>query len=137
MEMVLELIQNNKNSVTRVSIYIGVTTVFLFFLNDLNQSLFHQGLHRNAIKLILYHNGKPIIFFVIALLLEILGAYLIILLFKNIRTEYLETGDVLLHLILIGLIVIMIVLIFVFINNPILQAVAGVSFVGYVFIKAS
>lgn len=108
-------------------VFIFTTTIYLFFLNALNNDLFKEYKEIN-INLLFYKNGIPIYYFVGAVILCIAGVMLIherIKMFKfSDYGRYIKNTleDFIVDIVVIIVLLVFIGLIIYFINNPILRA---------------
>jgi hypothetical protein len=125
---IIEVIKKNGLYSFFQIVYIVCSTIYLMFLSILNQEIMH--LSDNALMLISYKNGMPIYFFLGAILLFIIGIKLIFFFIKEMKTNYLESEDTALLFVYMIMLIVFMVLIFLFINNPILRAILAVLVVG-------
>lgn len=107
------------------ALYATVTSVFLILLNRLNKTLLSEHLDDKPFDLLKYHNYEPLKFFAFALLLSGAGLILIVCFVRKLRTRYDSFVEICFALATILLVAILMILIFVFINNPILRAIIG------------
>lgn len=104
-------------------VYLIVTIIYLFFLNNFNHILLSQFDSDDYFNILFYNGYQTIIYFVLAIILVLFGIGIIIYRYRNIKYNSLEAEDILLEMISIVIIIILICFIFVFIDNPILRAV--------------
>lgn len=103
--------------------YTAASAVFLFKLNNLNKVLLSLNLDSNPVELVAYADGKPVKYFIITLLLGLIGVFLIIRKFRHIKYDMTDSLEMLLSLAGILIVAIIIVLLWIFIDNPIARAV--------------
>lgn len=104
-------------------VYTAINVVFLFQLHNLNEELLLLGLDSNAFELVMYENGKPLKYFALAVLLGLIGVMLAVKKLRHIRYDVLDFTDVVLAIIGIIVVGIIIILLWIFIDNPIARAV--------------
>ncbi len=104
-------------------IYTIITVVYLFNLNSLNKVLLSNQLNYSVIEQLLYNDGLVITYFIIFIILFLLGLFIIMRNVKNIRGTDLNFDEIITYLIAIIVVSILLVLLFVFINNPILRII--------------
>lgn len=109
-------------------IYIIISAVFLKQLHDLNEVLLRLNLEKNPFELLAYGEYKPLKYLLITLLLGGIGVLLILRKYRHIRYDVLDFTEVALSLIGILLVVITIILLWIFIDNPIARAAIAVFF---------
>lgn len=114
-------------------VYFIYTTIYLIKLNALNNIIRNM----NTFDLLLYKNGLPIFYFLLAIILVAIGSFLGWRLIKELFDEEYNLKETLIIGLVILLIFVFIILIFIFINNPILRAIisAIVVLAGYIFLK--
>lgn len=95
---------------------------FLYKLYRLNQELLSLSAG-TPFELLRYHHYKPLYFFAAAVVLSIFGAGIIIYFVHNIRYSELDPIFLFSAFLLIFVNILLIVLIVIFINNPILRAI--------------
>lgn len=110
-------------------VYLIFMVIYLINLDKLNKILLSQY-KDNSISLLLYNDGKPIKYFCIALFLLIVGGYIIFRRFNRIRFEELDFGEIIASIIALLLMLFLLVLLWVFINNPILRMIFAAIMVG-------
>lgn len=103
-------------------IYAIITIIYLIRLNKLNKQLLSVKFG-NSLELLAYDDSKPIRYFVIALILFVVGGIIIYFRIKKIQSENLCFRDMALSLVSIVIIIVFLMLLFVLINNPILRAI--------------
>lgn len=114
-------------------VYLIVTVIYLIFLNRLNHILLSKFDNDDYFNILFYNNYETIIYFVIAIVLFFIGTMLIIYRWKEIRDMELEFEDIILNFIIMFILCVLMILIVIFINNPILRAVLVVGFVLYAY----
>lgn len=114
-------------------VYLIVTVIYLIFLNRLNHILLSKFNNNDYFDILKYNNYETIIYFVIAIVLFFIGTMLIIYRWKEIRDIELEFEDIILNFIIMFILCVLMILIVIFINNPILRAVLVVGFVLYAY----
>ncbi|GAB5616250.1 hypothetical protein JCM31739_10750 [Faecalimonas canis] len=102
-------------------IYLIGTVIFLIFLNKLNHELI--ALKLNVWEILIYKNNLPILYFVIALILIVLGICLLIRRIRLIKKTRYEFDELVISILGIVLIFICIPLIIKNIYIPILRAI--------------
>ena len=109
-------------------IYLLVVIGYLICLKKLNNELLEQ--HFNAFELLIYRNYVAIKYFAVALILFVLGVILVSREIKQLKeaVKKEKPGDILIALCIIIVIAILLVLIFAFIDNPILRAILTMFF---------
>lgn len=117
-------------------IYLIVMVIYFINLDRLNKILLSRQMD-SSIILLLYDNGKPIKYFAFALLLLVIGVYIIIKRINSIRFHELYFEEIIAAFISILLIVILLILLWVFINNPILRMIISALTIGAGVIYAS
>jgi hypothetical protein len=103
-------------------IYSIVTIVYLVKLNMLNQKLLSINFD-NEIALLKYADSTPVRYFILALILLVLGVVVAGRRWTYARDNALSIEKVVATILAILVIVILLIQIIVFINNPILRAV--------------
>lgn len=103
-----------------------ITIIFLYFLNDLNTRLLEHSNLKNPFELMMYNDGEPVTYFTIAFILFICGIFITVFRFKKFFHYADEPVLVFINVILIFIIVTLLVLLVVFINNPILRAIMSI-----------
>ncbi len=116
-------------------IYFVLTTIYLFFLNHLNKELKATSFE-NSFMLLHYQDNMPIKYFIIALFLFVAGGLILLNRFNRIRNYECRFWEMILAIIGMTLVIIFLILIFHFINNPILRAIMTTVFVGACIISA-
>ena len=104
-------------------VYLTITVIYLILLNNFNHVLLSKFDNDDYINILFYNNYETIIYFFIAFVLFVIGACLIVRRYRKIKYEDLEFEEIMLLLILI----------IVFINNPILRAVLIGGFILYAY----
>ena len=117
-------------------IYILFVVIFLFRLNSLNKILLSIKF-KNDIELLFYNDYIPIKYFGFAFLFFIIGIGIILYKLFYIRHNYLEFEETLFIFFSIVTITVLIILLFVFINNPILRAImASIGMlIGFIYVS--
>lgn len=117
-------------------IYILFVVIFLFRLNSLNKILLSIKF-KNDIELLFYNDYIPIKYFGFAFLFFIIGIGIILYKLFYIRHNYLEFEETLFIFFSIVTIIVLIILLFVFINNPILRAImASIGMlIGFIYVS--
>jgi len=111
-------------------LYSITSMIYLFFLNALNKRLLSINFDNNPFELLSYEGYNPVKFFVMALILFIIGVCLMFYRKNCIRDRALSFGETVATLIALVIILVFLVLIFSFIDNPILKAVLLVLGIG-------
>lgn len=112
--------------------YAIIVTIFLVLLNKLNHTLLSLPAQNQTIspfKLLSYNDYEPLYFFFFAVILTIIGVSLSIYHIRQIKHMELDYDELLTTLISIFINAILIILIFIFIDNPILRAIIGAIFI--------
>lgn len=118
-------------------IYTVITTIFLIKLNQLNDILLAGGYDQHAFELLKFHDFQPIVYFVYTLVLCIAGVALIYFLGRSMfRCGEANPWEFLLLILGILIVIVFIVLLIWFIQNPIFQAILVVLCVGGVGVAA-
>lgn len=110
-------------------VYLIFMVMYLINLDKLNKILLSQY-KNNSISLLLYNGGKPIKYFCIALFLFLAGCYIIFKRFNRIRFEDLDFGEIIASIIALLFMLFLLVLLWVFIKNPILRMIFTAIMVG-------
>lgn len=110
-------------------IYFFGTVIYLFKLDKLNRILNDLKVD-NSILLLGYDNGKPIIYFLAFLALFGLGINRIWMKIKYFRYECTERGEVIAIIVTVLVIFTLMILLIIFIDVPILQAIFVAILVG-------
>lgn len=114
-------------------VYLIVSCIYLIFLNDLNHTLLRLFDEKEYFKILAYNNYLPVMFFLFALVFFATGVFIISYRIKQIKRFSLELLG-LIYCILSILIVLMVMIsIFIFINNPIMRAIMACIFLICVF----
>ena len=111
--------------------------IYLFSLSSLNNKLLE--LEKKGVtswKLIQFNNYQPILYFVFALLLGIVGVILLLELYFKLR-YYNNLDDIIYYIIMAILLIIFIILIFYFIAIPILKIIFTVCITGLTLLYIS
>ena len=103
-------------------IYVIVATIYLILLHRLNKDLLMLNFD-NPFDLLVYKDWAPIHYFVIALILELIGVFLIIDRIKKLLQSEFQLYEVVLAIVSIAVVIAIFVLIIIFIQNPILRAI--------------
>lgn len=103
-------------------IYLVVTVVYLFRLGALNRELLSCDFG-GAFELLQYRDCAPLKFFWGAVILFLIGCFLVNRGIRRTRTKIETFEEMVVSCLAILLMVVLLVLIIVFINNPILRAV--------------
>lgn len=109
-------------------IYSVTMTVYLIRLNALNKELL-SGNFINVFELLQYKDYAPLTFFGVALFLFLIGCFLIWLRIRRYRWGMDTFEDLVMSFLAIVTIFILLILLIVFINNPILRAVFAAGLV--------
>lgn len=109
--------------------YIILTSVYLVNLNDLNQKLNSLD-SLNLVELLMYENSSALKYFALALLLFIVGLFIIICKAKFIYPNEFVFEKSIASIIAIIITFIFLILIFFFINEPILRTIFLVTSAG-------
>jgi len=112
--------------------YAIIVAIFLLALNRLNHTLLSLSAQNEVIspfELLSYHNYEPLYFFLMAVVLTIAGVALSIDHIRQIKHMELEYDELLATLLSIFINIFLIILLFAFINNPILRAIICVVFI--------
>lgn len=116
------------------SFYLIVTTWFLISLNNLNEiirPLVKKDINAfQALKVLQYDNYKPLVYFFSTLILEVIGGLLIYWSMKFLRYYAYDQADRIISLLGILVILCLMVMLIVFIKNPILKLILIVIFAG-------
>ena len=110
-------------------IYFIISIVYLFRLNEVNKELLQMGFS-NAIGLLIYNEYMALKFFVLALILFLIGLLLGKHRVSNILWVRRSFGEIVLNIFSTVIIVILVIALMVFINNPIMRAVMSVALLG-------
>lgn len=114
-------------------IYSFITAIFLYNLDKLNKILLFKY-KDNPIELLSYANYKPMWYFVYTVVFVLIGLAFLVYYIRNWKENVKES----IFLFVIGLTgaILAIILLIVFINNPILKAIllaiVGAGFLGFV-----
>lgn len=103
-------------------IYAVITVMYLISLDKLNKQLLSMKFE-NPLKLLLYDGSKPIWHFAIALTLFVTGGIVIYCRVKKIYRESLCFGKMIASLASVMVVIAFLILLYIFINNPILRAI--------------
>ena len=123
-EQLLYVVKKNKSIVVSEIAYVIVTTVFLFCLSDINKKLNKLFSPDDYLGIISYDSYQPFRFFLFAFFLFVVGVFIIYMLFKKMRHTYdIEIDDIVLCFVLILMTLVFLILIIIYINNPILRAI--------------
>lgn len=116
-------------------IYSILALIYLYNLDKLNKKLLSIGFD-NPFKLVAYDNYAPAKFFLLVLILFGIGCCLVAKRFFSIIGEPLSLGEIISSIVAMGVILVFLIFLFVFINNPILRAIMGVcaSIIGLAYI---
>lgn len=109
-------------------VYFIVTVIYLFKLNALNKELLLQDFD-GSFELLVYKNNMPLKFFAIAAVLFLIGGILVYCKIRYVRMESDSLEEMLVSWLAIIVVVMLLVSIVIFINNPILRAVFISAFV--------
>ncbi|MBS6799144.1 MAG: hypothetical protein KH297_04600 [Firmicutes bacterium] len=119
-------------------IYLVISVVYMLFLNSFNKELLNLGIADKALEVLAYDNGKAIWFFVVAIILVILGGRGIVKHIKIIATDELEIVEFIAALLIILVLATLIWGIIALIKIPILKAVAIAACAGgAIYVAAS
>lgn len=119
------------------AVYVAISTVFLVKLHKLNKILLSLNLTGNPFELLAYEEFKPLKYFIATLLLGFIGILLILRKYRHIRYDILDFEEAMLSIIAILLIVSTIILLWVYIDNPIARAALIVFLIGGAFIASN
>lgn len=117
-------------------VYIGFTIIYLIFLNSFNKELLSLFGENEFTKILAYKNYSSIWYFVIAMLLVVIGTAIIVYRMKKMRFLFEEENSflmIILYFIAIIIVFIAIVQIFIFISNPVLRAILALVMFGVAF----
>lgn len=103
-------------------IYALITIVFLVNLNGL-KTVLNANQFNNSFELLKYNNWSPIGYFFITFVLVLVGIVLIIKRTKYIRNFDIELKEIVISILMCILVFVFIILLIVFINNPIFRAI--------------
>lgn len=103
-------------------IYLLVVIVYLVRLSKLNKELLEYNFD-DAFTLLKYNDGAPIKFFALAVVLFGIGCYMIFREVKRLKMEQGDFREITISICSIIGVVILLYLIFCFIDNPILRAI--------------
>lgn len=103
-------------------IYSVVSTIYLFRLDKLNKELLSMNFG-NSFKLMAYENYAPTKFFMFVLVLFGIGCYLVVHRGYSIIREPQSFDEIVSAIMAIVVTIIFLILLFMFINNPILRAI--------------
>lgn len=119
-------------------IYTIVTIVFLVRLNRLNRILTTSAYTNDMIKLLSYNNYSPLWFFGGTVALVVIGALLIGCKIDRIKNTEMCCGEIMASGMAMLAITVLIVLLIIFIDNPILRTILTVlcAIVGSVYLAA-
>lgn len=136
--MLNKVISNDKCKTILIfdAVYTVITALFLFFLNSLNNTLLKTFANIDneflkSFKLLQHNNWQPIKYFIVAIVLMVIAAYYIRHLWKCIKETHIETEEVLVAICSMILMLILILCIIYYIDNPILRAVMVVALSSY------
>lgn len=132
-----DILEKHIYSVIKNICYFIVTIIYLFSLSSLNNKLLE--LEKKGVtswKLIQFNNYQPILYFVFALLLGIVGVILLLELYFKLR-YYNNLDDIIYYIIMAILLIIFIILIFYFIAIPILKIIFTVCITGLTLLYIS
>ena len=101
--------------------------IFLFLLNNLNKELLTKFQVDDYINILMYDNKKPLYYFIIAVILGILATIDIVYRYRQVRYFEKNIEEIFLNLFAIFVMVVLIILLIYFINNPILRAIISLS----------
>lgn len=110
-------------------IYVVITTIYLANLDKLNKGLLSMKFE-NSLDLLAYGDYEPIWYFIAALCLFVAGGAIVYWRSKSVFRRSLCFGEIVASIISIIVIVVSFVLIYIFINNPILRAILAVVALG-------
>ncbi len=114
-------------------IYLIATCIYLFKLHALNRVL--SPFSDNAYEVLTYKDGIAIYYFVIALVMMGIGAFIIKWRLSQFKNKYLQEEEKMAIIINVIVICCLFLAIWIFINNPILRAVIlaliGVGITGF------
>lgn len=103
-------------------IYAIIVVVYLICLNNLNERLLERNFG-SSFELLAYDNGIAMKYFIYAMILFIVGCVLVYLDFKKLIKELENYKEIKLTAITIIFLLTLLIMIIIFINNPILRAI--------------
>ena len=109
--------------------YSFVTIIYLIMLHNLNKKLLAQNFE-NAFALLAFDGYIAMKYFVVAFIFFVLGCLLLWKNLHHIMQHEVTVEDMLISIIAFFMIALIIVLLIIFINNPILRAVLTVLAIG-------
>lgn len=118
-------------------IYIPISIFFMFCLNALNKELIYHDLIQHPIELLAYEGNKPIWYFLFTALLVIIGVINIVCKIRNLRDYDLDLPDFIITSATIAIHIIIIILLFILIDNPILRTIISVMCIGGVIASSN
>lgn len=118
-------------------VYSIVTVLYLFRLDHLNRQLMDMDFD-NPFHLLAYNNFSPIIYVIIAGVLVFASAQILLRRYRQLKYTECSFKEIIIILCSFCLVSIMLVLILVFIDNPILRAILSALFIarGVIFLVA-
>ena len=116
-------------------IYIVVVIIYLCKLNILNHRLLEENFS-SYFALLMYENNIAVYYFAVAMFLFILGGDLGYRRIKKILDDLDDGEDILISILFTICILVLLVLIICFINNPILKAIMGAGLLIFLVISA-
>lgn len=113
-----------------IAIYIAVSITFLCKLKQLNLYLIKHYSNKDAITLIGHNDYQPLEYFGLAVLLVVVGGFLIYFFARYLRNSCSELGETICMLLSISIAIVLMLLIIRDINIPIFQAILSVLLFG-------
>jgi len=117
-------------------IYLIICLAYMVQLKALNDKLLYLGLDNNAFELLMYDNYKAVYYFVGALILYAIGVLRLISKYTLIKSTYLNLEEIIISIFAMAIILILLITIFILIQNPVLRAIIVVGVLGIMFIKS-
>ena len=113
-----------------IALYMVVSITFLFKLKQLNLYLIKHYSDKGAIDLVVHNDYQPLKYFGTAVLLVVIGGFLIYFFVRYMKNSCSYLGEVVSMLLSFSIAIVLMLLIIVNINIPIFQAILSVLLFG-------
>lgn len=117
-------------------LYLTISIVFLIKLDGLNEILLNRHLdphsYLDAVELLSFSDYAAVKYFAVTIILAIIGCLLIIRKYRHMKYHQMEFVEILLSIIAIVIIIGILILLWIFIDNPIVRAVITILALGSV-----
>lgn len=133
----MDVVKNICRYLWKELLLIAVSVTFLLFLNNFNKELLSKFSENDYLSILSYDNNKAWSFLIITVLLIILSALRISDRWTQISQRHLKGAEVIIDVIAIITMVILVIVLIAFINNPILKAALTLFFAGVVYAKSA